>query len=66
MSTQLTKDDAADAPGAGAPAAPALLELRELHVFYGAIEALKGVELSVAEGRSSRCWVPMVRASRRR
>lgn len=62
MSTQLTKDDAAQ----GSSAAPALLELRELHVFYGAIEALKGVELSVAEGRSSRCWVPMVRASRRR
>ncbi|UCM91710.1 ABC transporter ATP-binding protein [Streptomyces marincola] len=37
------------APGA-ADAAPALLELRDLHVFYGAIEALKGVSLSVAEG----------------
>jgi branched-chain amino acid transport system ATP-binding protein len=27
-----------------------LLELRDLHVFYGAIEALKGVSLAVGEG----------------
>ncbi|WP_258534569.1 ABC transporter ATP-binding protein [Streptomyces sp. PT12] len=27
-----------------------MLELRDLHVFYGAIEALKGVSLTVAEG----------------
>ncbi|MFB7760356.1 ABC transporter ATP-binding protein [Streptomyces xiamenensis] len=48
MSTQLEKDPAGG-PTTDAPA-PALLELRDLHVFYGAIEALKGVELTVAEG----------------
>ncbi|WP_049570357.1 ABC transporter ATP-binding protein [Streptomyces sp. SBT349] len=37
---------APDATGAS----PALLELRDLHVFYGAIEALKGVSLTVGEG----------------
>jgi branched-chain amino acid transport system ATP-binding protein len=38
-------------PAAGrSDGAPALLELRELRVFYGAIEALKGVGLRVAEG----------------
>ncbi|MDT0444947.1 ABC transporter ATP-binding protein [Streptomyces sp. DSM 41886] len=29
---------------------PALLELRDLRVFYGAIEALKGVSMTVGEG----------------
>ncbi|WP_129839141.1 ABC transporter ATP-binding protein [Streptomyces sp. RFCAC02] len=33
-----------------APAGPPLLELRDLHVAYGAIEALKGVGLTVAAG----------------
>ncbi|GAA1919420.1 ABC transporter ATP-binding protein [Streptomyces sodiiphilus] len=46
MSTpQLSKQPAAG----GADAVP-LLELRDLHVFYGAIEALKGVNLTVGEG----------------
>lgn len=37
--------------GTGPPAGPpALLELRDLRVFYGAIEALKGIDLSVREG----------------
>lgn len=33
-----------------ASAVPALLELRDLRVYYGAIEALKGISLTVAEG----------------
>ncbi|RBM19684.1 ABC transporter ATP-binding protein [Streptomyces sp. PT12] len=48
MSVGLDKEaGAAPVPEDGAPA---LLELRDLHVFYGAIEALKGVSLTVAEG----------------
>ncbi|MGK5531411.1 ABC transporter ATP-binding protein [Streptomyces sp. URMC 129] len=34
----------------GVAAAPALLELRDLRVCYGAIEALKGISLTVGEG----------------
>ncbi|WP_059009658.1 ABC transporter ATP-binding protein [Streptomyces specialis] len=41
--------DTGPAPEA-AGAAGALLELRDLHVCYGAIEALKGISLTVAEG----------------
>lgn len=36
--------------GDGAETTGALLELRGLRVFYGAIEALKGIDLSVREG----------------
>jgi len=36
--------------GATPPAARPLLELDELHVFYGNIEALKGISLTVGEG----------------
>jgi len=36
--------------GATPPAARLLLELDELHVFYGNIEALKGISLTVGEG----------------
>ncbi|WP_207930447.1 ABC transporter ATP-binding protein [Streptomyces hainanensis] len=39
-------EGAADAGPEGTP----LLELRDLHVYYGAIEALKGVSLTVGEG----------------
>ncbi|WP_052851747.1 ABC transporter ATP-binding protein [Streptomyces avicenniae] len=47
MSTRLEKE-----PGqaTAAEAGPPLLELRDLHVYYGAIEALKGVSLSVGQG----------------
>ncbi len=38
------------AGGAGGAAAP-LLEVRDLHVHYGAIEALRGVSLDVAAGQ---------------
>ncbi|MBW1599581.1 ABC transporter ATP-binding protein [Streptomyces sp. JJ38] len=43
--TELTKEPVRDVPG-GTP----VLELRDLRVFYGAIEALKGIDLSVHEG----------------
>jgi branched-chain amino acid transport system ATP-binding protein len=47
MSTpQLEKKPADGAVGRSVP----LLELRSLRVFYGAIEALKGVDLTVGEG----------------
>jgi branched-chain amino acid transport system ATP-binding protein len=42
----LEKEHAAETAARG----PALLELRDLRVFYGAIEALKGVSLTVGEG----------------
>jgi branched-chain amino acid transport system ATP-binding protein len=42
-------EGAGSGSGAGAPGVP-LLELRDLRVFYGAIEALKGVNLRVEEG----------------
>ncbi|SOD58492.1 amino acid/amide ABC transporter ATP-binding protein 2, HAAT family [Streptomyces zhaozhouensis] len=51
MSTDLEKDAR---PGAGDGAADGptpLLELRDLHVYYGAIGALKGVSLTVPEGQ---------------
>ncbi|GAA2444747.1 ABC transporter ATP-binding protein [Streptomyces macrosporus] len=37
-------------PERGASTSPVVLELRDLHVFYGAIEALKGVNLTVRRG----------------
>ena len=37
-------------PAGGAPAATPLLELNELHVFYGNIEALKGLSMTVQRG----------------
>ncbi|MEE1942195.1 ABC transporter ATP-binding protein [Streptomyces sp. TRM 70361] len=43
--TQLKKES-----GRGEPTSPVVLELRDLHVFYGAIEALKGVNLTVRRG----------------
>ncbi|PJE98469.1 ABC transporter ATP-binding protein [Streptomyces carminius] len=43
--TQLKKET-----GRGEPTSPVVLELRDLHVFYGAIEALKGVNLTVRRG----------------
>ncbi|GAB2871910.1 ABC transporter ATP-binding protein [Streptomyces mayteni] len=48
MSTEVEWEPkgAADAGPEGTP----LLELRDLHVYYGAIEALKGVSLTVGEG----------------
>ncbi|MEO3752947.1 ABC transporter ATP-binding protein [Streptomyces sp. B6B3] len=48
MDVQLEKEPQDAAWGADAP--PALLELRDLRVGYGAIEALKGISLTVAEG----------------
>lgn len=48
MSAVIRKSEPDPASPAGGPAT--LLELRGLHVFYGAIEALKGVDLSVADG----------------
>ncbi|MCE7081937.1 ABC transporter ATP-binding protein [Streptomyces sp. ST2-7A] len=46
MSTEKTAPAASAGSGGEAP----LLELRDLHVFYGAIEALKGINLSVRTG----------------
>ncbi|RKN42516.1 ABC transporter ATP-binding protein [Streptomyces hoynatensis] len=46
----MESDPLPSAEPSGAAAPPALLELRDLHVFYGAIEALKGVSLTVGEG----------------
>ncbi|HEX5569349.1 MAG TPA: ABC transporter ATP-binding protein [Streptomyces sp.] len=43
--TQLTKK-----PECGRTTSPVVLELRDLHVFYGAIEALKGIDLTVRRG----------------
>ncbi|MEE1930523.1 ABC transporter ATP-binding protein [Streptomyces sp. TRM 70351] len=43
--TELTEEPARPAPG-GTP----VLELRGLRVFYGAIEALRGIDLTVHEG----------------
>lgn len=43
--TELQKD-----AGAGGSAEETLLELRGMHVFYGAIEALKGIDLTVRKG----------------
>ncbi|GAA2401896.1 ABC transporter ATP-binding protein [Streptomyces glaucosporus] len=37
-------------PERGGSTSPVVLELRDLHVFYGAIEALKGVNLTVRRG----------------
>ena len=39
-----------EGPASPRAAAPPVLELREVHVAYGAIEALKGVDLEVREG----------------
>ncbi|MFI7273558.1 ABC transporter ATP-binding protein [Streptomyces sp. NPDC049879] len=47
MSTELEKEPR---PSPGTDAGPPLLELRDLHVYYGAIEALKGVSLTVGRG----------------
>ncbi|WP_079051967.1 ABC transporter ATP-binding protein [Streptomyces regalis] len=44
--TELEKDPGGDTGGTGTP----LLELKSLRVFYGAIEALKGIDLTVGEG----------------
>ena len=49
MSTPVESDPLPSAEPSGT-APPALLELRDLHVFYGAIEALKGVSLTVGQG----------------
>lgn len=38
------------APERGESTSPVVLELRDLHVFYGAIEALKGINLTVRRG----------------
>jgi branched-chain amino acid transport system ATP-binding protein len=38
------------APEAAPGTAPALLELRDLHVYYGAIQALRGVDVEVRRG----------------
>ena len=48
MSTEVEQEPrrSAEATEGGTP----LLELRDLHVYYGAIEALKGVSLTVGEG----------------
>ncbi|MDT0306676.1 ABC transporter ATP-binding protein [Streptomyces sp. DSM 44917] len=46
----LDKEPGAAAAGTAQAGPPPLLELRELHVYYGVIEALKGVSLAVAEG----------------
>ncbi|WP_405378847.1 ABC transporter ATP-binding protein [Streptomyces mimosae] len=51
MSTQLDKDALPQSGDAAADGATPLLELRDLHVYYGAIEALKGVSLTVAQGQ---------------
>jgi branched-chain amino acid transport system ATP-binding protein len=43
-------DPRAAQPQPSTPAAAPLLELNDIHVFYGSIQALKGVSLSVAKG----------------
>ena len=51
MSTDLEKDARPDGGNGVTDGATPLLELRDLHVYYGAIGALKGVSLSVPEGQ---------------
>ncbi|KAB8168913.1 ATP-binding cassette domain-containing protein [Streptomyces sp. 3MP-14] len=47
----MDKDALPQSGDAAADGATPLLELRDLHVYYGAIEALKGVSLTVAQGQ---------------
>jgi branched-chain amino acid transport system ATP-binding protein len=46
----VTTDLKKEPRGGGEPTAPVVLELRDLRVFYGAIEALKGINLTVRRG----------------
>lgn len=46
----MTATDAAPAAPAANPTAAPLLEMEDIHVFYGNIEALKGVSMRVARG----------------
>ncbi|UED83594.1 ABC transporter ATP-binding protein [Streptomyces profundus] len=51
MSTTADQEQRPDAEAAAGDGTTPLLELRDLRVFYGAIEALKGISLSVPEGQ---------------